>query len=61
MSIQGGFWNTPLEHGHVAYVEHVNDDGTFLVSECNIRGIQDQIHWTVWTNQSYLSFAIPPK
>lgn len=61
MSIQGGFWGTPTEYGHVAYVEHVNEDGTFLVSECNILGVQNQIHWTVWTNQSYLSFAIPPK
>ena len=61
MSIQGGFWNTPEEYGHVSYVEHVNEDGSFLVSECNIQGVQDRIHWTLWTNQSYLSFAIPPK
>lgn len=61
MSIQGGFWNTPAEYGHVTYVEHVNEDGSFLVSECNVGGVQDRIHWTLWTNQSYLSFAIPPK
>ncbi|BCP62936.1 amidase (plasmid) [Streptococcus parasuis] len=61
MSIRGGFWGTDVRYGHVAYVEYVNPDGTFLISECNIKGVQNKIHWTVWTNQSYLSFAIPPK
>lgn len=61
MSTQGGFWGTPVEYGHVSYVEYVNEDGSFLVSECNIKGVQNRIHWSIHTNASYLTFAIPPK
>ncbi|HEL0020200.1 phage tail tip lysozyme [Streptococcus equi] len=61
MSTQGGFDYTYPEYGHVSYVEYVNEDGTFLVSECNINRIQNQIHWSVKSNAPYYTFAIPPK
>lgn len=61
MSVQGGFGYTIPQYGHVAYVEYVNPDGSFLISECNVSDIQDKIHWSVLTNQFYLTFAIPPK
>lgn len=61
MSVQGGFGYTLPEYGHVAYVEYVNEDGSFLISECNILGVQNKIHWAVMTNASYYTFAIPPK
>lgn len=61
MSTQGGFDYTMGEYGHVSYVEYVNDDGSFLISECNINGVQNKIHWQVKRNAPYYSFAIPPK
>ncbi|MBE3600760.1 phage tail tip lysozyme [Streptococcus agalactiae] len=60
-STAGGFDYTMAAYGHVSYVEYVNEDGTFLVSECNYAGVQNQIHWAVKSNQSYFTFAIPPK
>ncbi|MGI1784445.1 phage tail tip lysozyme [Streptococcus uberis] len=60
-STAGGFDYTMPAYGHVSYVEHVNEDGTFLVSECNVMGVQNQIHWAVKSKQSYYTFAIPPK
>ena len=44
-------------YGHVAFVEYVNDDGTFLISECNYDGVQDKVHYRVCTNQANYSFA----
>lgn len=61
MSVAGGFDTTMPEYGHVAYVEYVNTDGTFLISECNYAQNQSQIHWRVVNNAIYYSFAIPPK
>lgn len=61
MSTAGGFDYTLFAYGHVSYVEYVNPDGTFLVSECNYLGVQNKIHWAVKTNQSFYTFAIPPK
>lgn len=61
VSVTGGFAYTPPAYGHVAYVEYVNPDGSFLISECNFAGVQNKIHWAVWTNQTYYTFAIPPK
>ncbi|MCY7178400.1 phage tail tip lysozyme [Streptococcus gallolyticus subsp. gallolyticus] len=60
-STVGGFDTTYAIYGHVSYVEYVNEDGTFLVSECNYAGVQNQIHWAVKTNATYFTFAIPPK
>lgn len=61
VSVAGGFGYTLPSYGHVAYVEYVNEDGSFLISECNVSGVQNKIHWAVWTNQTYYTFAIPPK
>lgn len=58
MSVQGGYGGTYAEYGHVAFVEAVNQDGTFLISECNVGGVQNKPHYAVLSNQSYYSFAI---
>lgn len=60
VSTAGGFDSTYPEYGHVAFVEAVNDDGSFLVSELNYAGNQTQVHWRVANNASYYSFAMPP-
>ncbi|MGT2906527.1 phage tail tip lysozyme [Streptococcus dentiloxodontae] len=60
MSVVGGFDGTYSSYGHVAFVEAVNDDGTFLISECNYDGVQDKVHYRVLTVQNYYTFAIAP-
>lgn len=60
-STTGGFDGTFPMYGHVSYVEYVNPDGTFLISECNYNGVQNRIHWGVKTNATCYTFAIPPK
>nr|WP_231113462.1 CHAP domain-containing protein [Streptococcus dysgalactiae] len=60
-STTGGFDGTYAIYGHVSYVEYVNPDGTFLISECNYNGVQNRIHWGVKTNATCYTFAIPPK
>ncbi|MDW8576166.1 phage tail tip lysozyme [Streptococcus suis] len=59
VSTAGGFDGTPAAYGHVAIVEAVNPDGTFLVSECNIRGVQDKVHFSVKSPAAFYSFAVP--
>ncbi len=46
------------EYGHVAFIEHVNEDGSFLLSECNYAGNQSQVHFQVTTHQANFSYAI---
>lgn len=58
-STAGGFDSTYAVYGHVMIVEAVNDDGSFLVSECNYAGNQSQIHWRVCRNAPYYTFATP--
>lgn len=58
-STAGGFDYTYPAYGHVAFVEAVNDDGTFLVSECNYLEVKDKVHYRVLRNQPYYSFATP--
>ena len=58
-STAGGFDFTTVAYGHVAFVEAVNDDGTFLISECNYLGVQDKVHYRVLSNQAYYTFATP--
>lgn len=60
MSTFGGADQTMPEYGHVSFVEHVNSDGTFLVSECNYAGVQNKVHYRVCSPQSYYSFAVKP-
>ena len=59
VSVLGGFGGTPGEYGHVAIVEAVNSDGSFLVSECNIQGVQDKVHFSVLYPAYYYTFATP--
>lgn len=59
VSTAGGFDGTYVEFGHVGIVEHVNPDGSFLVSECNYAGVRDQIHWRVCSPALYYTFATP--
>lgn len=59
VSVLGGFGGTYPQYGHVAIVEHVNPDGTFLISECNVDGIQDKVHFAVWAPAHYYTFATP--
>lgn len=58
MSVKGGYGETTAEYGHVAFVEAVNKDGTFLISECNYNYVEDKPHYQVLSPQSYYSFAI---
>lgn len=58
MSVKGGYGETTAEYGHVAFVEAVNKDGTFLISECNYNYVKDKSHYQVLSPQSYYSFAI---
>lgn len=46
------------EYGHVAFIEHVNEDGSFLLSECNYAGNQSQVHFQVTTHQSNFTYAV---
>lgn len=59
VSVQGGFGGTYPQYGHVAIVEYVNPDGTFLVSECNVARVQDKVHFAVWSPAFYYTFATP--
>ena len=59
VSILGGFGGTPGGYGHVAIVEAVNPDGSFLVSECNVQGVQDKVHFRVLYPADYYTFATP--
>lgn len=46
------------QYGHVAFIEHVNDDGSFLLSECNYAGNQSQVHFQVTTHQANFTYAV---
>lgn len=66
VSVQGGFAGTYAQWGHVAIVEYVNADGSFLISECNVpnalengRYVQDKVHFAVWAPAHYYTFATP--
>lgn len=58
MSTTGGVDGTIASYGHVAFVEHVNADGSFLISECNYNGVQNKVHYRVLRMQSGYSFAV---
>ncbi|WP_449449141.1 CHAP domain-containing protein [Streptococcus suis] len=45
------------EYGHVTFVEHVNPDGTFLISECNWRGNRSQVHYRVIGHEANYTYA----
>lgn len=56
LSVAPGF-DTTGTYGHVAYVEYVNPDGSFLISECNYAGVRDKIHYRVLSPAPYYTFA----
>ncbi|MCB5027747.1 phage tail-type lysozyme domain-containing protein [Streptococcus mutans] len=56
-STAGGADGTMAAYGHVAFVECVNSDGTFLISECNYAGVQNKVHYRVCSPASYYTFA----
>ncbi|HAP4570959.1 TPA: CHAP domain-containing protein [Enterococcus faecalis] len=43
------------QYGHVAYVEHVNSDGTFVISEMNVSGLFS-MNWRVLSKQPGMYF-----
>ncbi|MBJ8349042.1 GBS Bsp-like repeat-containing protein [Streptococcus zalophi] len=57
LSVKGGHDYTLPQYGHVAFVEHVNPDGSFLISELNYNEVQTKVHWRVLRPQFYYSFA----
>lgn len=57
-STAGGADSTLADYGHVAFVEYVNSDGTFLISELNYAGVQNKVHYRVCSPASYYTFAI---
>ncbi|WP_375708949.1 phage tail tip lysozyme [Streptococcus dysgalactiae] len=59
VSTLGGFDGTLAIYGHVAIVEVVNPDGSFLVSECNYNYVQDKVHYRVCRPAPYYTFATP--
>lgn len=52
ISFSGGIY------GHVAFIEAVNQDGTFLISECNYNNVQNQVHYQVMKPASNQSYAV---
>lgn len=46
------------DYGHVAFVEYVNPDGSFLISECNYAGNQTQVHFRVLTHAHNFTYAV---
>lgn len=59
VSTAGGFDFTYAQWGHVGFIEHVNEDGSFLVSELNYAQNQTQVHWRVCHPAPYYTYAIP--
>ncbi|WP_341871040.1 CHAP domain-containing protein, partial [Enterococcus faecalis] len=41
-----GVAGSSTQYGHVAYVEHVNSDGSFVISEMNVSG-EYSMNWRV--------------
>lgn len=37
--VKGGTFNSPPEYGHIMFVEKVKKDGSFVVSESNVKGL----------------------
>lgn len=58
VSVAPGTGGSDPAYGHVAVVEYVNSDGSFLISECNVAGVMDKIHYAVWKLGAGHSFAI---
>lgn len=58
VSFEGWYGGVSSVYGHVAFVEHVYPDGTFLISEMNIGG-EYVMAWRIMQNGPGLSFILP--
>ncbi|RSI75637.1 N-acetylmuramoyl-L-alanine amidase domain-containing protein precursor [Streptococcus oralis] len=61
VSFVGGTHGTPAEYGHVAFVEKIYDDGSFLVSETNYGGNPNYTFRKISQADSAISFAYTVK
>ena len=61
LSFAGGGHGTPAEYGHVAFVEKVYPDGSFLISETNYNGNPNYTFRRISGVDSSLSFAYTTK
>ncbi|WP_431355026.1 CHAP domain-containing protein [Streptococcus viridans] len=61
LSFAGGGHGTPTEYGHVAFVEKVYPDGSFLISETNYNGNPNYTFRKLSVVDSSLSFAYTTK
>lgn len=61
LSFAGGGHGTPAEYGHVAFVEKVYPDGSFLISETNYNGNPNYTFRKLSGVDSSLSFAYTTK
>lgn len=61
VSFAGGTHGTPADYGHVAFVEKVYDDGSFLVSETNYGGNPNYTFRKISQVDSAISFAYTTK
>lgn len=61
VSFVGGTHGTPADYGHVAFVEKVYDDGSFLVSETNYGGNPNYTFRKISQADSAISFAYTTK
>jgi len=61
VSFVGGTHGTPAIYGHVAFVEKVYDDGSFLVSETNYGGNPNYTFRKISQADSAISFAYTTK
>jgi hypothetical protein len=61
VSFVGGTHGTPVIYGHVAFVEKVYDDGSFLVSETNYGGNPNYTFRKISHADSAISFAYTTK
>ncbi|MEG3265884.1 phage tail tip lysozyme [Streptococcus suis] len=61
ISFAGGSHGTPIPYGHVAFVEKVYPDGSFLISETNVNGNPNYIFRKISGVDAAMSFAYTVK
>ncbi|MGT2866933.1 phage tail tip lysozyme [Streptococcus fryi] len=61
ISFAGGSHGTPIPYGHVAFVEKVYPDGSFLISETNINGNPNYTFRKISGPDAAMSFAYTVK
>ena len=60
VSFSAGVAGASLEYGHVAFVEHVNEDGSILVSEMNVKGLNVVDYRTISASEAAQGVYIQP-